>query len=64
MFCTFQPPPVLQMLQDIQGSPQLPASYPAMAMLALLPPLFFSVMDPRVEASKLAALLPASTENP
>lgn len=55
---------VLQLLLDIQGSPQLPASYPAMAMLALVPPLFFAVMDPRVTAIKQQALLPAHPEQP
>ena len=55
---------VLQLLLDIQGSPQLPASYPAMAILALVPPLFFAVMDPRIKAIKQQALLPAHPELP
>jgi hypothetical protein len=31
-------------------APQLPAGYPTMVLLALLPPLWFRVMDPRVAA--------------
>lgn len=37
-------------LQSVPGAPQLPAGYPAMVLLALLPPLWFKVMDPRVAA--------------
>jgi len=37
-------------LQSVPGAPQLPAGYPAMVLLALLPPLWFRVMDPRVAA--------------
>lgn len=39
-----------QMLCDIEESPQLPFSYPVAMMLAALPPLFFSVMHPRIDA--------------
>lgn len=35
-------------LQSVPGAPQLPAGYPTMVLLALLPPLWFRVMDPRV----------------
>lgn len=38
-----------QALQDVDEAPQLPASYPAMALLALFPGLFFDVMNPRLE---------------
>lgn len=38
-----------QALQDIDEAPQLPASYPAMAILALFPGLFFDVMNPRLD---------------
>ena len=41
----------LQVLQDMQEAPQLPASYPVMALLALVPPAFFAVMSPRAEAA-------------
>ncbi|KAK9811874.1 hypothetical protein WJX72_011589 [[Myrmecia] bisecta] len=39
-----------QLLRDAPEAPQLPASYPAMMLLALLPAAFFRVMDPRVRA--------------
>jgi alkane 1-monooxygenase len=34
----------------VPDAPQLPASYPAMMLLALVPPLFSAVMDPRALA--------------
>lgn len=39
-----------QLLQDIPQAPQLPAGYPAMMLLSTLPPLYFKVMNPLVEA--------------
>jgi alkane 1-monooxygenase len=36
------------LLRHHDDSPQLPTGYPGMVMLALLPPLWFSVMNPRV----------------
>jgi hypothetical protein len=36
-----------QKLENIPHAPQLPASYPAVMLLALLPGLFFDVMNPR-----------------
>lgn len=33
----------------MRDAPQLPAGYPAMMLLSLVPPLFFRVMDPGVE---------------
>ena len=42
-----------QILRTFDDSPQLPTGYPGMILLALLPPLWFKVMDPLVEqASK------------
>ena len=38
------------LLKNIKDAPQLPAGYPAMMLLCLIPPLFFKVMDPLVEA--------------
>ena len=35
-------------LQSVPTAPQLPAGYPAMVLLALVPPLWFVVMDPRI----------------
>ncbi|MGE3727148.1 MAG: alkane 1-monooxygenase [Candidatus Sericytochromatia bacterium] len=37
-------------LRQFEESPQLPAGYAGMILLALLPPLWRKVMDPRVEA--------------
>ncbi|CAK0787090.1 hypothetical protein CVIRNUC_010306 [Coccomyxa viridis] len=39
-----------QMLRNMPDAPQLPACYPAMMILALCPPLFHRIMDPRVAA--------------
>jgi alkane 1-monooxygenase len=39
-----------QTLRSVAGAPQLPAGYPTMVLLALLPPLWFRMMDPRVAA--------------
>lgn len=39
-----------QTLHSVEGAPQLPAGYPAMVLLALLPPLWFRVMNPQVAA--------------
>lgn len=39
-----------QTLDHTEASPQLPAGYPAMILLALVPPLFFSIMNPRIKA--------------
>lgn len=41
-------------LMSVPGAPQLPAGYPTMVLLALLPPLWSRVMDPRVEALQAA----------
>eukprot|EP00887_Chlorella_sp_A99_P006723 scaffold3.g6723.t1 len=38
------------LLRDVAEAPQLPACYPCMMMLAIVPPLWFAVMDPRVDA--------------
>jgi alkane 1-monooxygenase len=37
-----------QGLRSVAAAPQLPASYPAMLLLAMVPPLWFRVMNPRV----------------
>jgi len=39
-----------QILRHFDDAPQLPAGYAAMFLLALVPPLWFCVMNPRVEA--------------
>jgi alkane 1-monooxygenase len=38
-----------QVLRSFEESPHLPTGYPGMVVLALLPPLWFRVMDPLVE---------------
>ena len=38
-----------QILRSLEESPQLPTGYPGMILLALVPPLWFRVMDPIVE---------------
>ncbi len=39
-----------QILRSIEQAPQLPTGYPGTMLLSLLPPLFFRVMHPRLEA--------------
>jgi len=39
-----------EQLRTVPDAPQLPAGYPTMVLLALLPPLWFAVMDSRVPA--------------
>lgn len=39
-----------QTLRTFSESPQLPTGYPGMVLLALIPPLWRTVMDPRVQA--------------
>jgi alkane 1-monooxygenase len=42
-----------QILRDLPEAPQLPAGYPTMILLALVPPLWFAVMNPRAAAMRL-----------
>ncbi|MEM6769321.1 MAG: alkane 1-monooxygenase [Bacteroidota bacterium] len=46
-----------QILRAFEESPQLPAGYPACMILSLFPPVWFAVMNPRVDRfnAKLAA---------
>lgn len=37
-----------QILRHVEDAPQMPAGYPAMVLLATVPPLWFAVMNPRV----------------
>jgi len=39
-----------EQLRSVPTAPQLPAGYPAMTLLALLPPAWFAVMDRRIAA--------------
>ena len=43
-----------QTLRSTADAPQLPAGYPSMILLTLLPPLWFRVMNPRVAAARVA----------
>lgn len=47
-----------QVLHTLDEAPQLPAGYSAMVLLALVPPLWRRVMDPRVAAWRAAHLQP------
>lgn len=47
-------------LQHHEDSPQLPTGYPGMLLLALVPPLWFSVMNPRVPP--VPASFPTATD--
>jgi len=38
-----------QVLDHYDGSPQLPFGYPTMILIALIPPLWFTMMDPRLD---------------
>jgi alkane 1-monooxygenase len=41
-----------QLLESHEESPTMPTGYPGMMLMALVPPLFFSVMNNRVEAHR------------
>ncbi len=41
-----------QILRHLETAPQLPAGYPAMIIMALIPPLFFRIMNPLVIKTK------------
>lgn len=40
-----------QILKSFENSPHLPAGYPAMMLLSTIPPLWFKVMNPRIQAN-------------
>jgi alkane 1-monooxygenase len=42
-------------LEDIPGSPRLPAGYPGCLLLAVIPPLWFRLMEPRLQQHETAA---------
>jgi alkane 1-monooxygenase len=48
-------------LRHFDEAPQLPAGYPAMVLIALVPPLFFALMHPRLPGSPAAASQPEAT---
>lgn len=47
-----------QVLRHFDQSPQLPSGYPAMILLAFVPPLWFAVMNPRLEQWQARACRP------
>jgi alkane 1-monooxygenase len=51
-----------QALRHLDGSPKLPAGYAGMIPLALVPPLWFAAMNPRVEALRRAASAGSTAE--
>eukprot|EP00892_Ulva_mutabilis_P010310 jgi/Ulvmu1/7651/UM038_0080.1 len=42
-------------LRNVEGAPRLPADYSTMMLAALVPPLWFSIMNPRVQLYNLIA---------
>jgi alkane 1-monooxygenase len=52
-----------QALRHLDASPKLPAGYAGMIPLAVIPPLWFAVMNPRVDALRRAAPLPSNANN-
>ncbi|MFT5141967.1 MAG: alkane 1-monooxygenase [Rhodothermales bacterium] len=43
-----------QVLRHLEDAPQMPAGYPAMMLMSLIPPVWFRVMNPRAEATMQA----------
>jgi alkane 1-monooxygenase len=41
-----------QALRTEEASPQMPNGYPGMVLLALVPPLWFSIMDRRLPTTR------------
>ena len=50
-----------QVLRHLPGSPQLPLGYPMMVLVAWVPPLWFRVMDPRVDLAAACEMAPDLT---
>lgn len=47
----FQPSKKYQILDHHERSPQMPTGYPGMMLLALIPPVWFAVMNPKISRS-------------
>ena len=50
-----------QVLRSLEVSPQLPVGYPSMVLLALVPPLYRAVMEPRLRAATTPVPVPVTT---
>ncbi|MEO1254836.1 MAG: alkane 1-monooxygenase [Bacteroidota bacterium] len=51
-----------QILRHIDESPQMPTGYPGMMMLATIPPLWFSIMNPKIKKIKEQGLVEESQQ--
>jgi len=49
-----------QILRHIDESPQMPTGYPGMMLLATIPPLWFSIMNPRIKRMQKEGLAQAA----
>lgn len=49
-----------QILRHIDESPQMPTGYPGMMILAIIPPLWFSIMNPRIKKIRQQELAQAA----
>ncbi len=49
-----------QILRHIDDSPQMPTGYPGMMLLATVPPIWFSIMNPRIKKIKSEELAQAA----
>ena len=58
-FLASRPYPILR---NHQEAPQLPAGYASMFLLALVPPLWFAVMNPRVDAVRNGTVVVSSPQ--
>jgi alkane 1-monooxygenase len=47
----FKPAKKYQILEHHDHSPQMPTGYPGMMLLSAIPPLWFSVMNPKIDQS-------------
>ncbi|HYC29312.1 MAG TPA: hypothetical protein VEB42_10855, partial [Chitinophagaceae bacterium] len=45
-----------QILRHFDNAPQMPAGYPGMMLCALIPPLWFKIMNPLAEQNRLCAM--------
>ena len=48
-------------LRNHANAPQLPAGYATMFLVALVPPLWFNIMNPRVQAVRCGVEIPDTT---